>query len=144
MVRNAAVDKKCVLPGQIVHSHTHWFLSSPKKVYLDGSMRGELTIRVDNDGVSIRTFFNKLIPRFDDCSSQDQTGNCTVKVDTKKLSTCLQWQTTMYKSISSALLCMVENEMLLIHVILKPASVGFFTYYVPVHFISNSQQQQMD
>jgi len=31
---------------------------------------------------------------------------------------------------------MVENEMLVLHVTLFPESVGFFTFYVPVHFLS--------
>lgn len=100
-------------------------------------MAGELTLRVDNDGASIRTFFSKLVPRFDDCKSSQSDTSCMLKVDTKKLSACLQWQATMNKLVSSAMLCMVENEMLVLHVVLNPASVGFCTYYVPVHFLSN-------
>lgn len=113
-------------------------------------MAGELTLRVDSDGSSIRTFFSKWVPRFDDTkssqNSSSQTTNsdpeiatCVLKVDTKKLSAALQWQATMHKNVSSALLCMVENEMLVVHVLLSPASVGFFTYYVPVHFLSSSE-----
>ena len=108
-------------------------------VYLEGSMTGELTLRVDSDGASMRTFLTKLVPKFDDCKSQDNASSCTLKVDTKKLSTCLQWQATMNKTVSSSLLCMVENEMLVLHVVLDPGSVGFFTYYVPVHYLSDSQ-----
>jgi HUS1 checkpoint protein len=113
---------------------------------MEGSMAGELMLRIDSDGSSIRTFFSKLLPRFEDTkSSQDETNDengpakCCLKVDTKKLSTCLQWQSTMNKFVSSALLCMVENEMLVVHVLLNPASVGFFTYYVPVHFLSSAE-----
>lgn len=119
-------------------------------------MAGELTLRIDSDGSSIRTFFSKLLPRFEDTkSSQDEDAaaennnnpalaKCCLKVDTKKLSTCLQWQSTMSKAVSSALLCMVENEMLVVHVLLNPASVGFFTYYVPVHFLSAAELRMDD
>ena len=108
-------------------------------VYVEGSMTGELTLRVDSDGASMRTFLTKLVPKFDDCKSQDEAASCILKVDTKKLSACLQWQATMNKNVSSSLLCMVENEMLVLHVVLNPGSVGFFTYYVPVHYLSDSQ-----
>jgi len=100
-------------------------------------MAGELTLRIDNDGASIRTFFSKLVPRFEDCKSSQSETTCKLKVDTKKLSTCLQWQGTMAKHVGSALLCMVENEMLVLHVLLNPPEVGFFTYYIPVHFLSS-------
>lgn len=103
-------------------------------------MKGEMTLRIDSDGASIRTFFNQLIPRFEDCNAQED-ASCTIKVDTKKLATCLQWQATMMRTVSSAMLCMVENEMLAVHVILNPASVGFFTYYVPVHFLSRNNSE---
>jgi HUS1 checkpoint protein len=114
-------------------------------------MTGDLTLRVDNDGSSIRTFFSKWLPRFEDTKSSERRGGahlpndfadvatCTLKVDTKKLSAALQWQSTMIKTASTALLCMVENEMLVVHVLLNPASVGFFTYYVPVHFLSSTE-----
>lgn len=110
---------------------------------MEGSMSGELTLRHSGDGASIRTFFSKLIPRFEDCKvSEEEAANsedsprCILKVDTKKLSACLQWQATMQRNVGSALLCMVENEMLVLHVCLNPESVGFFTYYIPVHYMS--------
>ena len=31
---------------------------------------------------------------------------------------------------------MIENEMLVLHVLLNPGDLGFLTYYVPVHYIS--------
>lgn len=107
-------------------------------------MAGELTLRVDGDGSSIRAFFSNWVPRFDDTkSSQDnhsqEPAKCTLKVDTKNLSVALQWQAATSRAVSSALLCMVENEMLVVHVLLNPASVGFFTYYVPVHFLSSTE-----
>ena len=145
-------------------------------------MDGELTLRIDGDGASIRTFYGKLIPRFedleegDDESSDDddndgdddehdngtpsssssaaaaaarkrrrrktkKTKTCTLKIDSRKLSACLQWQGTMLlgRSVGSAVLCMVRNEMLCLHCMLNPGTVGFFTYYVPVHYLSPDQ-----
>jgi hypothetical protein len=109
-------------------------------------MAGELTLCVDGDGASIRTFFSKLLPRWEDTKSGSASGassntpaTCILKVDTKKLSAALLWQAHMVKTVSSALLCMVEQEMLVIHVLLNPASVGFFTYYVPVHYMSPAE-----
>ena len=137
-------------------------------------MDGELTLRIDGDGASIRTFYGKLIPRFEDLEedggSEDEdesdhdndndnddhpsgdNGNkrrrkakkaktCTLKVDSRKLSACLQWQGTLLlgRSVGSAVLCMVKNEMLCLHCMLNPGTVGFFTYYVPVHYLSPDQ-----
>jgi hypothetical protein len=31
---------------------------------------------------------------------------------------------------------MIENEMMVVHVMLNPEDLGFFTYYVPVHYLS--------
>lgn len=131
-------------------------------------MDGELTLRIDGDGASIRTFYGKLIPRFEDLEEDDEssddddesdsgtpssssarkrrrktkkTKTCTLKVDSRKLSACLQWQGTMLlgRSVGSAVLCMVKNEMLCLHCMLNPGTVGFFTYYVPVHYLSPDQ-----
>jgi len=123
--------------------------SMSSQIYLEGSMAGELTIRIEEEGVSIRTFFNKLIPRFEDCKISaeehdklDDPVRCLIKVDSKKLLGCLQWQNTLFigGAVSSAVLCMVENEMLVLHVMLNPSEVGFFTYYIPVHYISEDTE----
>lgn len=128
-------------------------------VYLSANMTGELTLSLDSDGASIRTFLSKLHPRPEDCKPGET--ECCVKVDTKKLSACLQWQANSsgnssggggggghsnYHSVSNALvsstlLCLVQNEMLIVHAILQPASVGFFTYYVPVHYLSEDPRE---
>ena len=112
-----------------------------RTIYLEGSMTGELVLRIDNDAVSIKTFYDKLIPRVDDESPHSRTqdpASCTLKVDSKKLLASLQWQSSMTRSsISSYILCMIENEMLVIHVLLNPEDVGFFTYYIPVHYLSS-------
>ena len=126
-------------------------------VYLEGSMKGLLTFQIDGDGASIRTTFTKLNPIHEDCKqdtnendrnqNQPQTtqtqqdresASCTVKVDSKKLYACLHWQGTLHmvRDISSAVLCMWENEMLVLDVSLNP-DLGRFMYYVPVHFLSN-------
>jgi len=110
------------------------------QVYIQGSMDGNLVLRVDADASSIQTFFSNLQPRFEDAKSSSPDTKCTLKVDTKKLSQSLLWQQSNL-SASSASLCMVENEMLVLHVLLDPASIGFFTYYVPVHFLSSSELQ---
>lgn len=141
-------------------------------LYIEGSMRGILTLRIDSDGASIRTSFDKLIPIHEDCKSsqsqsrarsqeeteqteqgqggatttttetqhRSQTQNepikCTLKVDSKKLHACLHWQATLgIRDISSAVLCMFENEMLVLDVTLNP-EIGRFMYYIPVHYIS--------
>jgi HUS1 checkpoint protein len=96
-------------------------------VHIEVKQGGELTLICDSDGASVRTFFGAL---------QQQAAapsDCTVKVDTKKLCLVLSWQQLM---ASTAILVLVENEMLVLHVNLHPSSVGFFTYYVPVHYIS--------
>jgi hypothetical protein len=136
--------------------------SLSSSIYLSANMTGELTLSLDSDGASIRTFLSKLHPRPEDC--KPGVAECCVKVDTKKLAACLQWQANSsggssggsgggggggnYHSnsnsnalVSSTLLCLVQNEMLIVHAILQPASVGFFTYYVPVHYLSEDPRE---
>lgn len=109
-------------------------------VYLEANMTGELTVSIHTDGASIQAFFSKLTPRHDGCKDLDTSSthkSARVKMDTKKLSACLHWQQHQSQLVSSALLCLVENEMVVLHVNLSPGNVGFFTYYVPVHFLSS-------
>jgi len=121
-------------------------------IYIEGRMTGELCLSIDGDGVSIRTYYNRLVPRFEECKASkehteneegedDTSARCVLKVDSKKLLSSLQWQSTLPlgRAVNSAILCMVENEMLVLHVLLNPRSLGFFTYYVPVNFISADQ-----
>ena len=56
-------------------------------IYIEGPMDGERVLRIDNDAVSIRTFYNRLVPRVDKESSQSQTDPvcCTFKINGKKL-----------------------------------------------------------
>lgn len=122
-------------------------------IYIEGCMAGELSFSIDGDGVSVRTYYNRLVPRFEECKASkeyhdngrqieedDTSVRCILKVDSKKFLSCLQWQSLLGRSIvHSAIICMVENEMLVLHVLLNPRSLGFFTYYIPVHFISPDQ-----
>jgi hypothetical protein len=125
------------------------------KVFLEGNMKGDLTIRLDHDGASMACFYNHLIPRWPEDEPEesndgsprtasrmpDANASCTVKVDAHKLSACLQWQHHSPQQqewqlpVTSCLLGMVSNEMLVLHILLKPDTVGFFTYYLPVHFL---------
>ena len=117
-------------------------------VFVEGNMKGDLTIRLDHDGASMACFYNNLIPRWHEedvergpVSIPNANSSCIVKVDSHKLSTCLQWQQQTEKQqqwqlpVTSCLLGMVQNEMLVLHVLLYPEKVGFFTYYLPVHFL---------
>jgi HUS1 checkpoint protein len=114
--------------------------SNSPTVYLEGSMKGALTVRSHTDGcAALQTYFGQLTPRLDNCSDRTDASTIRqVKVDTKKLATALAWQQPQSQNmVQSALLCLVENEMLVVHVNLNPENVGFFTYYVPVHFLSS-------
>jgi HUS1 checkpoint protein len=108
-------------------------------IYVDGSMSGELVLRIDSDAVSIQTFYDKLVPRVDeDSPNNNEVKKCTLKIDSKKLLAALQWQSTMGRgAVGSYIICMIENEMMVVHVMLNPEELGFFTYYVPVHFLGD-------
>lgn len=93
---------------------------------------GELTISLESEGASIRAYFADVAPA---PNANPEHDECTVKVDARKLSAALQWQ-QQPQYVSSALLCLLENQQLVLHVTLEPAGVGFFTYYVPVHYLS--------
>jgi hypothetical protein len=104
-------------------------------VYLTANTHGELTVAVDTDGAMIQTFYNQLpvvVP-----NNSQTTGAASdrtrVKVDTRKLVASLQWPWSM---ASSARICLIENEMVLIHVSLYPRQVGSLSYYVPVHYMN--------
>jgi HUS1 checkpoint protein len=127
-------------------------------IYLEANNKGELTISAHTDGASIQTYFSKFVPRFDSNANESSSPapqnasilnkTARIKLDTKKLAASLQWQHPQHPSsssstnpnhqlVSSALLCLMENEMVVVHVNLYPMNVGFITYYVPVHYLSN-------
>ena len=105
-----------------------------QSIYLHATSAGELTLSVDNDGASIRAFLQNAQSQQENNGGQE-SAECTVKVDTKKLCSTLQWQQPNTPWVSKVLLCLVENEMLVLHVALHPSSVGFFTYYIPVQYL---------
>ncbi|EED93714.1 predicted protein [Thalassiosira pseudonana CCMP1335] len=96
-------------------------------IYVEGSMAGEMSLKIDSDAVAIQTFYDKLIPRVDEESSQSQQepAKCTLKVDSKKLLASLQWQSSMARgSVGSYIICLIRNEMMVVHVMLSPEDVG--------------------
>lgn len=105
-------------------------------VHVHGKMTGELTLSIETDGASIETFVSKLGPHYSDCKDpENKQASTTVLVDTKKLWSSLFWQN---QSIAlSSFLCLVQNEMLIVHV--NIGDDGFFTYYVPVHYMSEQE-----
>jgi HUS1 checkpoint protein len=115
-------------------------------------MGGELTVRILTDGASIETFYSRLKsqpypqqqpqPHGNDERTPQQRPTKTharVKVDTKKLCASLQYQQQQSSThlVDFASLCIIENEMVVVHINLAPEHVGFFTYYVPVHYLSD-------
>jgi len=102
-----------------------------KHVFIDTDMGGTLTFRVEADSATIKTFYTNLTPRFGSNEDKQQSKNnkACVKVDTKKLATVLSYHTTAYES---AILCVIENICLVLHVFLAPRGAGTVTYYIPV------------
>jgi hypothetical protein len=103
-----------------------------RAVYLEASMKGDLTIRLDHEGASLACFYNQLVPRWEDDEDneggeRDATAHCTLKVDAQKLWTCLQWQQPSLP-INSCLLGMVENEMLVLYTLLETPNATFSSY----------------
>lgn len=111
-------------------------------LYLEATMRGDLTVRLDHDGATLASFYSNLVPRWDEDEDQTQPHNpdshCVLKVDATKFGTCLQWQQSQLQ-VSSCLLGMVHNEMLVLHILLNPDHIGFFTYYIPVYFMHEDE-----
>lgn len=114
-------------------------------VFLEASMKGDMTLRLDNDGASLACFYHNLQPRWEEPDEDDDEENrpptitadssCILKVDSAKLSHCLQWQQS-HLGITNCLIAMVHNEMLVLHVLLHPEQFGFFTYYLPVYCLT--------
>eukprot|EP00814_Leptocylindrus_danicus_P003290 CAMPEP_0116021554 /NCGR_PEP_ID=MMETSP0321-20121206/10458_1 /TAXON_ID=163516 /ORGANISM="Leptocylindrus danicus var. danicus, Strain B650" /LENGTH=111 /DNA_ID=CAMNT_0003492451 /DNA_START=476 /DNA_END=811 /DNA_ORIENTATION=+ len=49
-----------------VHTVVERLKSTSPHVFVEGSMTGDLVLRIEGTEASIRTFYNKLIPRFED------------------------------------------------------------------------------
>ena len=107
---------------------------------MEASVAGELILRTHNEGSSIRTFFGKLLSVAVEDGQGGGKDKCCLKIDTKKLVACLQWQqSSLIPNVSRALMCFIENEMLVLYVTLNPENLGFLTYYLPVHFLSEDE-----
>ena len=106
-------------------------------------MSGEFIVRVENDAVSIKTFYDKLVPRIDDEDDNHESSvvkKCTVKMDSKKLYSALQWQSTINRhAVNSYIVCLIRDEMMVVHVMLHPEELGFFTFYIPVYYLHDDQ-----
>mmetsp|Transcript_88165 Transcript_88165/g.172478 ORF Transcript_88165/g.172478 Transcript_88165/m.172478 type:complete len:332 (+) Transcript_88165:58-1053(+) len=114
-------------------------------IFLEASMKGDLTIRLDHDGASLACFYHNLQPRWEEPDDNDEptitiNSSCILKVDGTKLAQCLQWQQS-HIATSSCLIAMVHNEMLVLHVMLHPEQFGFFTYYLPVYCLTEEDLQ---
>lgn len=116
-------------------------------IYLEASMKGDLTIRLDHDGASLACFYHNLQPRWEEPEDNNPdeppitiNSSCILKVDGTKLSQCLQWQQS-HLATSSCLIAMVHNEMLVLHVMIHPEQFGFFTYYLPVYCLTEEDLQ---
>jgi hypothetical protein len=105
-------------------------------VYLQTSAAGDLSLTADSESSRVRTFFGKLATSI----RNPVTGNrepCILKVDAKMLVGCLQWQqSAIATNVANAIMSFAEDDMLVIHVTLNPSSLGFFTYNLPVQYIS--------
>jgi hypothetical protein len=115
-------------------------------LYLQASMKGDLTIHFDQEGkASVACFYNQLVARWDDDDNEENRiplseTQTTLKVDSGKLVMCLQWQQPLL-TVTPCLLGMVPNEMLILHVVLQPKSVDFYTYYMPVYYLDPEEEE---
>eukprot|EP00614_Pseudopedinella_elastica_P004501 CAMPEP_0172602346 /NCGR_PEP_ID=MMETSP1068-20121228/22524_1 /TAXON_ID=35684 /ORGANISM="Pseudopedinella elastica, Strain CCMP716" /LENGTH=238 /DNA_ID=CAMNT_0013403651 /DNA_START=144 /DNA_END=860 /DNA_ORIENTATION=+ len=101
-----------------------------RNVYLRGAMAGSLTLHTDTEGVSIRTFFTNLQPRYESLIDDCEENTCILKVDPKKLAMVLHAYT--FLRFNSIIMCMVPNHSLILHVLLEPTSNGTLTFYLPI------------
>eukprot|EP00587_Corethron_hystrix_P011729 CAMPEP_0113322978 /NCGR_PEP_ID=MMETSP0010_2-20120614/15974_1 /TAXON_ID=216773 ORGANISM="Corethron hystrix, Strain 308" /NCGR_SAMPLE_ID=MMETSP0010_2 /ASSEMBLY_ACC=CAM_ASM_000155 /LENGTH=117 /DNA_ID=CAMNT_0000181675 /DNA_START=66 /DNA_END=419 /DNA_ORIENTATION=+ /assembly_acc=CAM_ASM_000155 len=114
-------------------------------------MAGDLTLRVDSPGTSVRTFYSGLTPRYRDdqeiphVENEEDVRRCLLKIDGRKLSVAFGWQAGPLAlgrgSTTSCVLCLVKNEMLVCHILLNPVELGFITYYVPVCYLDEETMQ---
>lgn len=102
-----------------------------KYAYVDADMGGQLVLRCEIDDATIKTFFVNLTPRFESMpggENKNRHNQTTLKVDSKKLSNVLQ---VYSMPIESAILCLVDELTLVVHVFLAPRGSGTATYYIP-------------
>eukprot|EP00934_Nitzschia_sp_Nitz4_P006541 Nitzschia sp. Nitz4//scaffold42_size132992//76878//77942//NITZ4_003402-RA/size132992-augustus-gene-0.106-mRNA-1//1//CDS//3329551727//6531//frame0 len=115
-------------------------------VYVEASGEGDLTIRLDHaEGCTMAVYYNDLVSRSDEQGSQQPLSPsqpCILKVDGTKLSQCLQWQQSHLGTLT-CLVGLIPNEMLVLHIVLRPEELGFFTYYLPVYYMDDEEVQAM-
>ncbi|GMH75586.1 hypothetical protein TrRE_jg12989 [Triparma retinervis] len=134
-------------------------------VYVEGSMSGDLSFSSMKDGVAARVFFNGLKVAFQDCKASaeyqarhnprnsapqdDTTYKCVVKVEAKRLLEMFRWQIPLQKWVTDSTLCMVEDEMLILHCQLPVGEsgtdgTGGITFYGSVGEIDKSELGEED
>lgn len=114
---------------------------SASVAYLSGTVHGELVVTVHTDsGCHVQSHFrhlpvlsNKAGENKSKSGVADTTTTTTVKVDIRKLTACLH--TSSSSSATSCDLCLVENEMLILHSdTADEGGAGRILYFVPVHY----------
>lgn len=99
-----------------------------KHVYIDGEQSGRLILRCDTSFLGLKTYFSNLSARHDYVTAAE-TAKASVKIDARRMSTILNYS---HVSLSSAVLCISENEALVLHLTLAPIDMGSVTFYLPV------------
>ncbi len=69
-----------------------------------------------------------------------ESNKCTLKVDSKKLSMVLHAYT--FLKFDSIIMCMIQDNSLILHVLLEPASIGTLTFYLPVIPLVNDEDRE--
>ena len=109
-------------------------------VFLEGDMKGNLTIEADQDTMKIASCFPSLRPRFEAMDEEESQGNvCRLKCDSKRVASLLQCQSV---PIDTSILCFVEGACLVLHVLLSPRGSGTLTYYLPSLFMEDLDRQE--
>jgi len=109
-------------------------------VYVEGNMSGDLSFSTMTDGVAAKVYFSSLKVEFQDCKASaeyqarhnprnsaprdDETLTSIVKVDAKRLLEMFRWQISLQKWVTDSTLCMVTDEMLILHCQLPVGEAG--------------------
>jgi len=128
-----------------------------KSIYVTGDMNntssetnsGSLELHVFGEGASVNTIFSEMQPEFENClvldkeNSSVKKNRCKVKIESKKLNEVFKWQShlMMGRNVSHALISLLKDEMLILHAMLDPVEVGYFTYYCPVQFLDAEDEE---
>eukprot|EP00619_Florenciella_sp_RCC1007_P013556 CAMPEP_0205923070 /NCGR_PEP_ID=MMETSP1325-20131115/15566_1 /ASSEMBLY_ACC=CAM_ASM_000708 /TAXON_ID=236786 /ORGANISM="Florenciella sp., Strain RCC1007" /LENGTH=168 /DNA_ID=CAMNT_0053291213 /DNA_START=51 /DNA_END=557 /DNA_ORIENTATION=- len=110
-----------------------------KNVIIDGSQVGQMAVRIETDAVHVRSFFTDLRPRMENMTDEDMGNTASVKVDAKKLATVLNCYNVRHESI---IMCLVDEENLVICVTLAPRATGVMTFFVPCITMDDADRQR--